>query len=109
MITHIKHILAIYFITIFLRILSLFAIYLVDNILNDDILISRYKQRDSGAAIWRLFMTPQPCKGCRFGGAMCEMAGLVNRLAVEHWLKDVPFGCADYTEDSYHGLEGVFA
>lgn len=51
-------------------------------------------------------MTPRPCKGCMFEG-VCDLEGLVNRLAVEHWLMDMPFGCADYCADNYHGLEGV--
>lgn len=53
-------------------------------------------------------MPPQPCKGCRFEGC-CEMAGLVNRLAVEQWLADNGFACADYSVDFYHGIEGVRA
>lgn len=37
------------------------------------------------------------------------MAGLVNRLAVEQWLENHSFGCADYSADFYHGIEGVRA
>ena len=53
-------------------------------------------------------MPPQPCKHCKFVCG-CPTEGLVNRLAVEFWLKDLPFECADFTADNYHGLEGVFA
>jgi len=52
-------------------------------------------------------MPPQPCHGCRFAIG-CETAGLVNCLAVEFWLKDEVFGCADYTPEFHHGIEGVF-
>lgn len=53
-------------------------------------------------------MPPQPCKGCKFAGN-CPAAGLVNRLAVDEWLADHGFECADYTPDYYRGIEGVFA
>jgi hypothetical protein len=53
-------------------------------------------------------MPPQPCHGCVHAGN-CSMAGLVNRLAVEKWLADHGFECADYSADNYHGIEGVRA
>lgn len=53
-------------------------------------------------------MPPQPCYGCRFEGN-CSAAGLVNRVAVEKWLADHGFECADYDPDYYKGIEGVFA
>lgn len=53
-------------------------------------------------------MPPQPCRGCRFEGN-CSAAGLVNRLAVDEWLADNGFECADYTPEFYHGIEGVRA
>lgn len=52
-------------------------------------------------------MPPQPCRGCRFEG-QCNVAGLVNRLAVDEWLADNGFECADYEAEFYHGIEGVF-
>ncbi len=53
-------------------------------------------------------MPPQPCRGCKFEGN-CITEGLVNRLAVEKWLADHNFGCADYQDEFYHGIEGVIA
>lgn len=53
-------------------------------------------------------MPPQPCRGCKFDGNCCA-AGLVNRLAVDRWLADHGFECADYVAEFYHGVEGVFA
>ena len=53
-------------------------------------------------------MTPEPCKHCRFATG-CPTAGLVNRLAIEFWLKGLPFECGDYQADEYRGIEGVFA
>lgn len=53
-------------------------------------------------------MPPQPCKHCRFADH-CPTIGLVNRLAVECWLQDMPFECGDFQAEHYHGIEGVFA
>jgi len=47
-----------------------------------------------------------PCATCRERGG-CTDEELTYREAVFHWLADMPFGCEDYREDSYHGVEGV--
>lgn len=49
----------------------------------------------------------QPCRGCKYAGN-CVQAGLVNRLAVDEWLAERGFECADHVPDFYHGVEGVF-
>ena len=37
------------------------------------------------------------------------MRGLINRLAIEAWLKGESLSCPDHTPDYYKGIEGVFA
>lgn len=49
---------------------------------------------------------PDPCFGCKFFGSCCTQ-GLVNRLAMWEWLDERGFECADFVEDSFHGIEGV--
>ena len=51
---------------------------------------------------------PEPCRRCIHDGN-CLTAGLVNRLAVQFWLLNMPFECADYQASYFRGIEGVFA
>lgn len=53
-------------------------------------------------------MPPQPCKGCKWAGH-CESEGLVNKLAVDEWLADHGFECADFEAEYFRGIEGVWA
>lgn len=51
---------------------------------------------------------PDPCKGCSLRGC-CQLAGLVNRLAVDAYLVDEVYSCPDWAPDYFRGIEGVFA
>lgn len=51
---------------------------------------------------------PDPCRHCSLAWN-CQLRGLVNRLAIEAWTKDVPFECPDHVDEFHRGIEGVYA